>query len=125
MADAALAKLAAIFVALYSETGPSAIAPTRLLKSTLLMALFGLRDAAMFCSLVADNAGLRWFLSMVDGEKGFDPALFRQGQTRLDRNRVAREFFIEIVEQASSAGLIDEAHFCVDRARIDAWRECR
>jgi hypothetical protein len=120
LADDALAKLAAIFVALRSGKGPSPIPLARLLKSTLLMALYGVRDPFTFCEQTADNVGLRWFLDMRTGE-GLDLALFQEGQASLGANHMARSFLVEVLGKATRAGLIDQEHFSVDQARIDGW----
>src|SRR3982750_4453188 len=93
LADEALAKLSPIFDAMYARGGRPSIPPERLLKSTLLMALFSVRSERMFCEQLGYNLMFKWFLDMGMTEPAFDPTVFTKNRDRLLRHDVAGEFF--------------------------------
>lgn len=49
MADECLAPMSATFDAIYAGTGRPSIPPERLLKASLLMALYSVRSERQFC----------------------------------------------------------------------------
>jgi transposase len=61
MADAALKELSPIFEQMYSPLGRPSIPPERLLKASLLMALYTIRSERMFCEQLDYNLLFRWF----------------------------------------------------------------
>src|SRR3954468_22732296 len=64
LADAALVELSPTFSAMYSAVGRPSIPPERLLKSSLLMALYTVRSERLFCEQLDYNLLFRWFLDM-------------------------------------------------------------
>ena len=62
MADLALRELSPIFDEIYSVLGRPSIPPERLLKASLLMALYTIRSERMFCEQLNYNLLFRWFL---------------------------------------------------------------
>ena len=72
LADAALAKLSPVFDAMYATVGRPSIPPERLLKATLLMALYTVRSERQFCEQLDYNLLFRWFLDMDMIEPSFD-----------------------------------------------------
>jgi len=121
LADAALAELSPTFDAMYSGLGRPSIPPERLLKASLLMALYTLRSERMFCEQLDYNLLFRWFLDMNMDEPSFAPTVFTKNRQRLLEHNVASRFFGIIVEQARAAGLISDEHFTVDGTLIEAW----
>ena len=87
LADEALAKLSPVFDAMYSSAGRPSIPPERLLKSTLLMALYTVRSERQFCEQLDYNLLFRWFLDMDMVEASFDPTAFTQNRATADRAR--------------------------------------
>jgi transposase len=76
----ALTKLSSVFDAMYSSTGRPSIPPERLLKATLLMALYSVRSKRQFCEQLDYNLLFRWFLDMDMTEASFDlPAVRKNG----------------------------------------------
>jgi transposase len=121
LADAALSELSPTFDAMYSATGRPSIPPERLLKATLLMALYTVRSERMFCEQLDYNLLFRWFLDMdMDGES-FDPTVFTKNRQRLMDHDVAGKFFREVVAQARASHLMSSEHFTVDGTLIEAW----
>jgi len=120
MADEALAKLSPMFDEMYATTGRPSIPPERLLKATLLMALYTVRSERQFCEQLDYNLLFRWFLDMNMDEESFVPTVFTHNRVRLIAHDVAGEFFRAIVEQARAAHLMSSEHFTVDGTLIEA-----
>jgi transposase len=63
-ADAVLGAMSRRLDVIYSEVGRPSIAPERLLKASLLMALYSVRSARPCCEMLDYNLLFRWFLDM-------------------------------------------------------------
>src|SRR4030081_3973936 len=94
LADAALGELSPVFEAMYSATGRPSIPPERLLKASLLMALYTVRSERMFCEQLDYNLLFRWFLDLNWDEPGFDHSSFSRNRARLLAHDVAGEIFL-------------------------------
>src|ERR1700737_467393 len=104
LADAALTQLSPVFDEMYSLRGRPSIPPERLLKASLLMALYTVRSERMFCEQLDYNLLFRWFLAMDVAEPSFDHSTFPSNRARLLEHEVAREFFTRDVS-APEVGL--------------------
>ena len=62
LADEALADLSSVFDSMYAENGRPSIPPERLLKASLLIALYSMRSERAFCEEPEHNLLFRWFL---------------------------------------------------------------
>ena len=120
LSDDALARLSPVFDAMYSSTGRPSIPPERLLKATLLMALYSVRSERQFCEQLDYNLLFRWFLDMDMTEASFDATAFTHNRARLIAHDVAGEFFRAVVDQAKAANLMSSDHFTVDGTLIEA-----
>jgi len=121
MADAALKELSPIFEQMYSPLGRPSIPPERLLKASLLMALYTIRSERMLCEQLDYNLLFRWFLDMELDEPSFDHSSFTTNRDRLREHEIAGDFFRQIVAQAQMLGLLSNEHFTVDGTLIEAW----
>lgn len=121
IADQVLTGLSATLDAMYSAIGRPSIPPERLLKATVLMALFTVRSERQFCEQLNYNLLFRWFLDMDMTEPGWDHTTFSRNRQRLLDHDVAAKFFYAVVEQAQRAQLTSSEHFTVDGTLIDAW----
>ena len=121
LAEEALRALSPVFDEMYSSVGRPSIPPERLLKATLLMALYTVRSERMLCEQIEYNLLFRWFLDMNMDEGTFDPTTFTKNRERLLEHDVARRFFEAVVGQADKAGLMSREHFTVDGTLIEAW----
>jgi transposase len=121
LADAALAQLSPLFDEMYSVIGRPSIAPERLLKASLVMALYTVRSERLFCEQLDYNLLFRWFLDMDVAEPSFDHSTFSRNRTRLLEHDVAREFFTHVVARARSLQLLSDEHFTVDGTLVEAW----
>jgi len=121
LADEALGELSPVFDAMYATTGRPSVPPERLLKGSLLMALYTVRSERLFCEQLDYNLLFRWFLDMNMTEESFNHSTFSLNRERLLKHDVAGRFFAAVVEQARGAGLMSDDHFTVDGTLIEAW----
>lgn len=61
LADLLLARLSPQFDKLFSTSGRPSVPPERLLKASLLIALYSVRSDRMFCEMLEYNLLFRWF----------------------------------------------------------------
>jgi len=121
LADQALRELSPVFDEMYSKRGRPSVPPERLLKGSLLMALYSVRSERLFSEQLDYNLMFRWFLDMDMVEESFDHSTFSLNRERLLKHDVAARFFAAVVDQARAAGLMSDEHFTVDGTLIDAW----
>src|SRR6266481_2190332 len=110
-ADAALTQLSPLLDEMYSAIGRPSIPPERLLKASLLMALYTVRSERMFCEQLDYNLLFRWFLAMDVDESSFVPTVFTKNRERLLQHDVAGEFFRTVVAEARELKLTSDEHF--------------
>ena len=120
LADRALLRLSPEFDRMYADVGRPSIPPERLLKSSLLIALYSVRSERAFCEELDYNLLFRWFLGMQLMERSFDPTVFTKNRERVLRHQVGRRLFDEVVAEASGRGLLSDEHFTVDGTLIEA-----
>ncbi len=106
---------------MYAQNGRASIPPEHLLKACLLMALFSVRSKRQFCERLEYDLLFKWFLDLNIMDHGFDHSVFAKNKQRLLAADVAREFLLEIVQQASEQRLLSEEHFSVDGTLLEAW----
>jgi transposase len=121
LAEVALKELSPLFEQMYSEVGRPSIPPERLLKASLLMALYTVRSERMFCEQLDYNLLFRWFLELNWDEPAFDHSTFSRKRARLLEHDVAGEFFRTVVAEARQLRLTSDEHFTVDGTLIEAW----
>src|SRR5258708_22221947 len=121
VADATLVQLWRTLDAMYSAVGRPSIPPERLLKASLLMALYTVRSERLFCEQLDYNFLFRWFLDLEADEASFDHSAFSRNRQRLLAHEVAGEFFRAVVEQARGLKLLSDEHFTVDGTLVEAW----
>jgi transposase len=120
LTDAASAELSPLFDEVYAETGRPSISPERLLKASLLIALFSVRSERAFCEELEYHLLSRWFLDMSLVELGFDANTFSKDRERLLKHDVGQQFFDEVVGQAWERKLLSDEHCTVDGTLIEA-----
>ena len=121
LADAALAALSPVFDEMYSAVGRPSIPPERLLKASLLMALYTVRSERMLCERLDYDLMFRWFLDLEMDEPSFDHSTFSRNRARLLECEIAGEFSCSVVKQARELKLLSDDHFTVDGTLIEAW----
>jgi transposase len=119
--DGALAGLHAEFDAMYSRVGRPSIAPERLLKASLLIALYSVRSERQFCERLQYDMLFKWFLGMNIGDAAFDATTFSKNRGRLLDHEVAHRFFEAVRAEAERRQLLSDDHFTVDGTLLEAW----
>ena len=120
LADEALAALSPVFDQIYSDLGRPSIPPERLLKASLLVALYTVRSERAFCEELTYNLLFRWFLDMNLIEPSFDATTFTKNRERLLAHEIGQQLFDEVVAGAHERGLLSDEHFTVDGTLIEA-----
>lgn len=120
-ADAVLGTMSAQFDAMYATVGRPSIAPERLLKATLLIALYSVRSDRLFCEMLDYNMLFRWFLDMELEEASFDHSTFSKNRGRLIEHEIAKSFFAGVIDQAKAQQLLSDEHFTIDGTLIESW----
>ena len=120
-AEEALRGISADLEGLYAATGRPSIAPERLLKGQLLIALYSVRSDRAFCEQLDYNLLFRWFLDMALDDAGLDQSNFSRLRERLASTDVGRRFFEQVVRVARSQQLLSAEHFTVDSTLIESW----
>lgn len=121
LCDEALVKLTRTFEEMYSTTGRPSIPPERLLKASLLIALYSVRSDRLFCEMLDYHILFRWFLDMNLEEASFDASSFSKNRERLMEHEVAAKFFDAVIRLAQREGWLSDEHFTVDGTLIEAW----
>jgi len=120
LVDLALAELSPQFDRMYADIGRPSIPPERLLKATLLMALYSVPSERAFCERLDYDLLFRWFMGMNAIEEVFDPSSFSKNRARLLGYALGQQLFDEVVAQAYQRGLLSNEHFTVDGTLIQA-----
>ena len=120
LADQALAALSPEFDRMYAEVGRPSIPPERLLKASLLIALYSVRSERAFCEDLDYNLLFRWFLDMNLTQPSFDATTFTKNRKRLPEHRIGQSLSDEVVLEADHQGLLSEEHFTIDATLIEA-----
>jgi len=120
-ADAVLARMNAAFDRIYADCGRPSVAPERLLKASVLIALYSVRSDRLFCEMLDYNMLFRWFLDMALEEASFDHSTFSKNRQRLIEHEIAKDFFVGVVDQAKASRLLSDEHFTVDGTLIESW----
>jgi transposase len=121
LTDRALESMSSTFDAMYSASGRRSIPPERLLKASLLMALYSVRSERQLCEQLDYNLLFRWLLDMDVVEPAFHPTTFTNNRDRLLEHDVAAEFLQRVLDHARAHDLVSEEHFSVDGTLIEAW----
>ena len=120
LADEVLKELSPEFDAMYAAIGRPSIPPERLLKASLLIALYSARSERAFCEDLDYNLLYRWFLDLQLIEPSFDATSFTKNRQRLLDHAIGQRFFDEVVELAAALDLLSDEHFTVDGTLIEA-----
>src|SRR6202047_4543312 len=103
---------------MYSTVGRPSIPPERLLKASLLMALYTVRGERLLCEQLDYNFLFRWFLDLEADEASFDHSTFSRNRARLLEHEVAGEVLRAVGEQARGLK-------CQRRTKLSLFRRCR
>jgi transposase len=125
LVDRALARMDAEFEQLYSTTGRPSIAPERLLRASLVMALFSVRSERQLMEQMSYNFLFRWFVGLEMDDPVWDVTVFTKNRERLIEGAVSQRLLAAVIEEARAHELLSEEHFTVDGTLIQAWASSR
>ena len=117
--DQILAGMSKRFDTLYAEAGRPSIPPERLLRALLLQIFFSVRSERMLMQQLDYNLLFRWFVGIAIDEPVWNHAVFSKNRERLLNEKIAHEFFKQVLEQAQPH--LSKEHFSVDGTLIEAW----
>jgi transposase len=120
LSDEALGAISSELDGLPSSADRVWIAPERLLKGQLLMALYSIPSDRKFCHQLGSNLLFRWFLDMDMERSGLDPWSFRQLRKRAIEASLACRFFDEVFRRAIGQRLLSSGEFTVNHALVRA-----
>lgn len=121
IADKALKSMDSKLSERYSDTGRPSIPPEKIIKASLLQALYGIRSEIQLMEQMDYNLLFRWFVGLgIDG-KVWTPESFSTNRTRLFDSGLTGDFFEAILAQAKKRDLVSKEHFSVDGTLIKAW----
>lgn len=122
LADAELKLMAPLFREAYSSaTGRPSIAPERLLKASILQALYAIPSERGLCEQITYNMLFRWFLDLAPSDAVWDHSTFSKNRERFADHGFLRRFFEGSVAKAIAAVETDREHFSVDGTLIQSW----
>jgi transposase len=121
MADQALDNMSERFEDMYAKTGRPSIPPEKLLRAQLIQMLYSVRSERLLMEEIDYSVLFRWFVGMNLDEAVWDVTVFTKNRDRLLDGDVAREFLMEVVDQAKAKNLTSDEHFTVDGTLIEAW----
>ena len=120
LADLALRELSPKLDRMYAAAVRPSIPPERLLKASLLIALYTVHSERAFCEELDYNLLFRWFLDMNLMEPSFDLTTFTKNRQWLLEHRMGQQLFFEVVLAAQQRSLLSDEHFTVDGTLIEA-----
>jgi len=120
LADDALARVAWKLDRLYAAGGRPSVPPERLLKASLVMALYSIRSERQLCEQLQYNLLFRWFLDLDGLDPVFDASTFSKNRQRFLDGGLGEELFDAVVADANERGLLSREHFTVDGTLIEA-----
>ena len=119
--DAVLAELDGELAVMYAQIGRPSVPPERLLKATVLMAMYSVRSERAFCERLNYDVLFKWFLDLSIDAAAFDATTFTKNRERLLEHEIADRFFAAVVRQAKLRRYMSSEHFSVDGTLLEAW----
>jgi transposase len=119
-ADAVLAEMSAALARMYAYCGRPSATPERLLKASVLIALYSGSSDRLFCERLDYIPLFHRFLDMGLKKRSFHHSISSKNRQRLIEHEIARDFFAGVVDQSKGARLLSDEHFSVDSKLIEA-----
>lgn len=121
LVDEELRRLSPRFNEAYAQDGRPSVPPERLIKATLLQALYSIRSERQLVEQIGYNMLFRWFLDMRLDEPVWNHSTFSKNRERLAEHGLMQRFFEGSVARAVSEEATSDEHFSVDGTLIQAW----
>lgn len=120
-ADEILRELSPEFDKLYSSRGRPSIAPERLLRALLWMALFSVRSERQLEDVLRFDLRCRWFVGLSLDEEAWDHSTFSRARDSVLLEALAEMFFNKHLDFLRDEGLLSSEHLSVDGTLLAAW----
>jgi transposase len=117
----ALAVLERDFSALYPPIGRPSVPPEKLLRATLLQALYSIRSERQLMERLEYDLLFLWFVGIGVDEAAWDHSSFSTNRDRLLEGDIAAKFLAAVLSQPRVKRLLSSDHFSVDGTLIEAW----
>ncbi|MGH7948733.1 MAG: IS5 family transposase [Candidatus Binataceae bacterium] len=121
LVEQVLEPLSGLFEGMYSTTGRPSIAPERLMRASLIQALYSIRSERQLVEQLNYNLLFRWFVGLSIDDPVWDASTFSKNRERLLAADVGKELFAQTAELARRSKLLSSEHFSVDGTLIAAW----
>jgi transposase len=121
LVEEVLKPLNGMFEGMYSTTGRPSIAPERLIRASLIQALYSIRSERQLVEQLNYNLLFRWFVGLSIDDPVWDASTFSKNRERLLAADVGKELFAQTAELARRSKLLSSEHFSVDGTLIAAW----
>jgi transposase len=125
LVDGALRRMDGELGKLYAKKGRPSIAPERLLRAQLLMALYSIRSERQLMEQLNYNMLFRWFVGLEMDDAVWDVTVFTKNRERLIGAEVSQQLLLAVLVEAHAQQLLSEEHFTVDGTLIQAWASRR
>jgi transposase len=125
LVDRALKRMDGELSKLYAQKGRPSIAPERLLRAQLLMALYSIRSERQLMQQLDYNLLFRWFVGLEMDDAVWDVTVFTKNRERLITAEVSQQLLLAVLEEAYAQQLLSEEHFTVDGTLLQAWASRR
>src|ERR1700685_4431304 len=119
--NGALSKLSANFSAMYAPLGRPSIPPEKLLRASLLQALYSIRSERQLMERLEFDLLFRWFVGLGVDDLAWDHSTFSKNRDRLLEGEIAAKFLLAVLAQPQVKRLLSSDHFSVDGTLIEAW----
>jgi len=121
LADEELKRLGPRFEEAYAKVGRPSIPPERLIKASLLQALYSIRSERQLCEQIGFNFLYRWFLDIKPDEAVWDPTAFTHNRERFHEHGLLQAFFDSAVARSIEEEAISVEHYSVDGTLFQSW----
>ena len=125
MTEEALSSMDAEFSKMYAGGGRPSIAPERLLRAQLLMALYSIRSERQLMEQLNYNLLYRWFVGLEMDDPVWDVTVFTKNRERLIAGDASQLLLNSVLDQARARDLLSDEHFTVDGTLVQAWANRR
>ncbi len=121
LVDAILGELDELLAARYAAGGRLSIPPERILRASLLQAVYSVRSERLLMEQLNYNLLFRWFAGLNIDDPVWDHSTFSFNRQRLFDEAIAQHFFEHTVLLARLRNLVSDEHLSVDGTLLEAW----
>ena len=121
LVDAILGELDKLLAARYASGGRPSIPPERILRASLLQAVYSVRSERLLMEQLNYHLLFRWFVGLNIDDPVWDHSTFSFNRQRLFDEAIAQHFFEHTVLLGRLRDLVSDEHSSVDGTLLEAW----